>query len=40
MTPKEKNVYALNEKTIFATKQNGILKGNQRLGSLHMTDKT
>jgi hypothetical protein len=39
-SPNKKNACVLNEKTMGGTKQNGILKGDQRLWSLHITDKT
>jgi hypothetical protein len=37
MVPKLYKACALNEKTMGGTKQNGILKGDQRLCSLHIT---
>jgi hypothetical protein len=39
-SPKVKNAGALNEKTMGGTKLKGLLKGYQRLWSLHITDKT
>jgi hypothetical protein len=38
--PQAKIVFALNEKTMNGSKQNGILKGDQRLWSLHITANT